>query len=744
VQAYIKTFSKPGDLVCDPFGGSGVTAVEAIVCRRKAIHVDILPLANFITKNTVVAPVKIEALSRAFGQVKKACSQQILKLYARTEDDIEEMNIPFWYPKDVPLPSNADVRFVHELFTRRSLIALSILRHHIMKLSDPTLRDLLLFAFSGTLAKVNRTFVSAEGRAESRGGATIFSVYRYYVPPDPVELNVWEQFDMRFQKLLKAKQETNDAIGDFYRPGKTLKIIRGSATDLRKHIKSGSVDYIYTDPPYGAHIAYLDLGVMWDAWLGFKVAKKDKELEVIEGGDLQKSKEEYTSLLEQSIREMFRILKYDRWLSIVFTHKDPAYWDAIVKSCQVAGFEYINTAVQPVSVVWSMHKKKNPLRVLAGELVLNFRKVRNPKTIAITKIGTSTVQLIKDIAELTIVKHGSASTEEIYNNLIPMLLEAGKLGEIRQEISDITPLLKEEFDFGQADGRWHTRPNTKIGNFVPLPARIRFYVTDYLKKMERLDQRATFDEIVFNVMPNLINGEQPTNQTILAILQRIAHSPDGKHWVLGTKDNQLSMDFGFPMHAANIPALPTPKGDVSHTEIVYRLAKLGIAAGLLVHIGKKEQTAEWQGEKLAALSLNVFPAPSRTSEFSLKKIEQIDCVFFDTKGTPVYAFEVEGTTPITTALERFMELLKINPDIASRLVIITPRTRQHKLTEVLSKSHFIGHPLFMENKIVYLYYDEFLRVYDSQKGKLPSNVQLINLLDKASTSPRIQKQPSLL
>lgn len=48
VQEYIKTFSCPGDLVLDPYGGSGVTLVEALVLGRKAIHVDINPLANFI------------------------------------------------------------------------------------------------------------------------------------------------------------------------------------------------------------------------------------------------------------------------------------------------------------------------------------------------------------------------------------------------------------------------------------------------------------------------------------------------------------------------------------------------------------------------------------------------------------------------------------------------------------------------------------------------------------------------
>jgi DNA modification methylase len=33
--------------VLDPFGGSGVTAVEALMNRRKAINIDLNPIAIF-------------------------------------------------------------------------------------------------------------------------------------------------------------------------------------------------------------------------------------------------------------------------------------------------------------------------------------------------------------------------------------------------------------------------------------------------------------------------------------------------------------------------------------------------------------------------------------------------------------------------------------------------------------------------------------------------------------------------
>src|SRR5438067_3556487 len=48
VRDYILHYSRVGDRVLDPFGGSGVTAIEAFLENRVGIHNDINPLANFI------------------------------------------------------------------------------------------------------------------------------------------------------------------------------------------------------------------------------------------------------------------------------------------------------------------------------------------------------------------------------------------------------------------------------------------------------------------------------------------------------------------------------------------------------------------------------------------------------------------------------------------------------------------------------------------------------------------------
>jgi len=222
VQEYIRHFTSEGDVVLDPFGGSGVTAVESLVLRRRSVYADINEWACFLARQTALAPVDIGRLRDAFLDVKGRCEQTIRALWRESNEALAGREVQGWYPREVRLPDNADVRTVEELFTPRMLHGLACLRAGIDEIADAQARDLCLLAFSSALVRINRTFLSASNRRESRGGSAVFSLYRYKVSKDPVELPLWEQFEQRFKKLVQAKQETNRLIGDFYREGTCL------------------------------------------------------------------------------------------------------------------------------------------------------------------------------------------------------------------------------------------------------------------------------------------------------------------------------------------------------------------------------------------------------------------------------------------------------------------------------------------------------------------------------------------
>jgi len=80
IRQYIRHYTKPGDLVLDPFCGSGGTALAALMEGRKAIAIDRSPAATFITKN-YCTPVNVNELQDAFEELKRKVKPEIDWLY---------------------------------------------------------------------------------------------------------------------------------------------------------------------------------------------------------------------------------------------------------------------------------------------------------------------------------------------------------------------------------------------------------------------------------------------------------------------------------------------------------------------------------------------------------------------------------------------------------------------------------------------------------------------------------------
>jgi DNA modification methylase len=554
VQEYIKNFTKPGDLVLDPYGGSGVTLVEALMLGRKAIHIDLNPLSEFIVKN-LIQPIDKDELVDAFHEV---CAQLRNRL-PKNEEERERILAEGPYPKGVRLPKSSDVEHVEELFSRKQLAELALLKSLILKQKKQPIRGALLLMFSGLINKVNLTYHSSKGRSEGRGDSAVFRYYRYRLAPEPASIDLIKYFGSRLTKLLAAKAEmaaniTSSTVVN-------AEINTGSATDLTA-IGNKTVDYIYTDPPYGDKIPYLDLSTMWTAWLDLRVSDSDYALEAIEGGEHKRSKADYSQLIANSIREMYRVLKFDRWMSFVFQHKDPAYWHLIVETAEKVGFEYMGTVTQRVGQT-SFKKRQNPFTVLHGQLIINFKKVKNPQALMKMELGYETTQLIMQFIEAIIARAQGATLEEIYNELIVRGMEFGFLDDLSREQHNVAALLRDHFDYNVEKHIYEIRKNTKFKTQIPLQVRIKYYLISYMKKMQRQDISPRFDDIILNIMPLLKNGITPEQQTIVSVLERAAEQVGDGRWRL-LEDNQLKLNLidALPVDApkkAPRSVVPTPE-----------------------------------------------------------------------------------------------------------------------------------------------------------------------------------------
>jgi len=703
VGEYIRHFCPEGGLVADPFCGSGVTAIEALTNRRRAVCLDLDPLAVFITRQTCLAPVDLNAYWEAYRQIEDEMVTIVDFVRRATPKELEGYQLNEWYPKGVKLPSNADRGYVEDLFGRAQLITLAHLRSYIMKIQDKQAQELLLFAFSGTIDKVSIMYRAPEQGKKHGGGSALFMVYRYWVPKQPAYPDVWNAFTASVRRVAKAKEQSNILFGDLSRENDYLNIYCDSAENLQKYVGNGTVDYIFTDPPYGAHINYLDLSTMWHAWLKFEVNDEMRQREAIEGGEQKFDEKHYLDILGESFEQMFYALKDEAWLSLVFHHKETNLWYRIRDTLRYIGFTYVNTVAQPLSNR-TFHKVKNPLRVLGESLIVNFqktatRKISQPMSLPMANI-------IKNVAERVIYRGGGATTEEIMREVVPELFDNNMFIDVASKnMGDILEILESDFELGE-DDLWQIKAERQIGNFIPPKLRIQYYVIGYLRKVGKAD----FDDIVTTILPLLINGHQTTRNDIADVLKEIAISHDGKNWELRDPSTiavqaELQTFIGERDTEYN---LEIPES-TTHNQQIYRLAIMCQKAGLFPYIGKMERHDPMLAGLKPLTYLNIKADPTQQ-----KRIEQIDIIWAGSDATPVWAFEIEESTSILSALERFTALLSAVPELGNRrqLTIVAPKARRRKVHQELTSSSYIGRPQYLETKINYMYYDDLTTVFN--------------------------------
>ena len=113
----------------------------------------------------------------------------------------------------------------------------------------------------------------------------------------------------------------------------------GSADDLQ--VKNNSVDYIFTDPPFGANINYSELNSLPEPWL--KVVTNNAH-EAIENPAQGKSEHTYNATMTNCFAEYYRVLKPGKWITVEFSNTNASVWNLIQTSLQRTGFVIANVS----------------------------------------------------------------------------------------------------------------------------------------------------------------------------------------------------------------------------------------------------------------------------------------------------------------------------------------------------------------------------------------------------------------
>ena len=100
-------------------------------------------------------------------------------------------------------------------------------------------------------------------------------------------------------------------------------------------VRTSSVDYIFTDPPFGDNLAYGELNFVVEA---FHRVFTNRAPEAIVSPTQRKQLDEYQVLMRQCFSEYARVLKPGRWMTVVFHNSQNAVWNAIQEALASVGF----------------------------------------------------------------------------------------------------------------------------------------------------------------------------------------------------------------------------------------------------------------------------------------------------------------------------------------------------------------------------------------------------------------------
>src|SRR5262249_8065941 len=235
-RAFICGLTAPGDVVLDPMMGSGTTIVEALLEARRAIGLDIYPLALRVSQAKTV-PMRTDGIRdiglKVISQAQDFLSGHSIERLMQKFDSRTKEFIDYWfYPN-----------------TQRELAALAL---SIRTVDVSLVRCFLELTFSSIIVTKSGGVSRARDLAHSRP----------HLDKEKNPKNALRQFSLRLQKNIKS-------IAHLDTKGALAAPLPGDARSMP--LRDEVIDLIVTSPPYANAIDYMRAHKFPLVWLGESV-----------------------------------------------------------------------------------------------------------------------------------------------------------------------------------------------------------------------------------------------------------------------------------------------------------------------------------------------------------------------------------------------------------------------------------------------------------------------------------------
>lgn len=296
------------------------------------------------THTTKRVPVLINYSINKKRFEKEPDSEDIEKLHK-----INEYQIDSWIPLDktyegdeLSRASRDGIDYFYQYYSKRVLIVLSKIKSLI---NEPILNYLITkLAFQSTIMY---RYTYMNGCWGAGGGPMSGTLY---VPSLYKELNTFSQ--------LSALVDSRNKIIVNQSPSSVITSTQ-STFDV-KEIPDCSIDYIFTDPPFGKNFMYSEMNRLSEMWLKTHTNTKD---ECIISNAQNKAISDYQIMMTNAFSEYYRVLKPNKWLSIEFSNTSASVWTSIQYALQSSGFVVANVA--------ALDKKKGSFKAVTTTTAVN-------------------------------------------------------------------------------------------------------------------------------------------------------------------------------------------------------------------------------------------------------------------------------------------------------------------------------------------------------------------------------------
>ena len=224
--------------------------------------------------------------------------------------------------KETRRNETAGVTHLHHFFTSREHLIVARLLDKIWNCEDVDIRNLLLFSLTATLPYTSRM---RRFRAKRKGGGPLSGTL--YIGSLITPLNVLKSFRRNALAVLQSLELRSNFQKQY--------IISTQSSSQMSGISSDSVDYIFTDPPFGSNFDYSELNFFWEGILGVTT---NQGPEAVISSSQSKDIGEYRKIMQGVFGEYYRVLKPGRWVTVEFSNTKASVWNAIQLVLEHSGF----------------------------------------------------------------------------------------------------------------------------------------------------------------------------------------------------------------------------------------------------------------------------------------------------------------------------------------------------------------------------------------------------------------------